>query len=128
MKCPTCQQGDLISCETTDTFRIGEESFLRVLEGEQCTKCKDIYFSLAEGMAAEAKLSLHLLDFPITPDRAKFIRKSAGLTKGDLAAMSGIPAEHITSWENGEIPVSPRLVELRSLLEDRAQNNFPPRT
>jgi DNA-binding transcriptional regulator YiaG len=55
---------------------------------------------------------------PVSPARAKFIRKASHLTKGDFSSHSGIPVQEITDWEDGKIEVSPRIQELRSILED----------
>ncbi len=123
MKCPTCEQHDLVPGETDYSHNVGGEKVSVMVSSENCPGCGESLTGCRALQAGERTISFGFLreGENLTGPRLRFIRKTLGLRVPHLADILDLDESRLARWEKGEeallatdvLAIVPRL---RSLL------------
>lgn len=117
MRCPNCKSTDLAPWQ-------GEVNLAGVSvtsQGDRCTNCGEVL------LAPEAIRNQEQLAARAIAERGirsghelKYVRKAAGFTAREVAALIGVTPESMSRWERGSVPI-PRYAAfiVAELLRDR---------
>lgn len=107
MKCPTCNQHELVPGETDYNYNVGEERVTVMVPSENCPGCGESLTGARSLQAGERTISLGFLKDgePLTGSRLKFIRKSLGWTVTDMSRTFETTPNQIQKWENSTVPI-----------------------
>lgn len=119
MKCPTCNQHELVPGETDYSHNVGEEKVTVMVPSENCPGCGESLTGCRALQAGERTISLAFLKDgkPFTGPRLKFIRKTMGWNTSDLARTFETTRNQIERWESSADPIPAGVpLTLRALL------------
>jgi putative zinc finger/helix-turn-helix YgiT family protein len=108
MRCPNCKKADLRSWEG-ETKLMGVAVFSR---GEKCPNCSEVVIGSSETKRLEKAAAKEIAERGArTGAEIKFLRKVAGLTAAELAALLSVDVMTVSRWETEKIEM-PRAAQL----------------
>ncbi len=104
MKCPTCNQHELVPGETDYNHNVGDERVTVMVPSENCPGCGESLTGARALQAGERMISIGFLKEGenLTGPRLRFIRKSLGLRVPHLADILDLDENRLARWEKGE--------------------------
>jgi DNA-binding transcriptional regulator YiaG len=104
----TCRCGESQKKPAKHSFRrtVAGTTFAATTDVEGCAGCGEVYVPASLMIAFERAISSELARRgPVCDETFRWIRKAAGIERGDLAQMLGVTPETIAGWESERRPI-----------------------
>lgn len=117
MKCPSCNQADLIETSRDHTIYVGKQPFTRTMQVRSCANCGEYVLSGAHLEDFEQRVAYLLSERPCTSDSLQFLRKvGLGMKATELAALLSVDPSTVSRWEKEHRAIDSALGALVSAL------------
>ncbi|MBX3198133.1 MAG: hypothetical protein KF850_37715 [Labilithrix sp.] len=104
----TCRCGESNKAPAKHSFRrtVAGTTFTATADVESCAGCGDVYVPSSLMLAFERAVAGELARRgPISDETFRWIRKAAGVERGELAQILGVTPETIAGWESERRPI-----------------------
>ena len=117
-KCPTCgESGEFRALAYKERREFDGRTYTGEVPARQCPHCGEMLISGPGGLAFEQALTLTLArSGAVGREGFRWLRRSAGLKSGDLAALLDVTPAQVSRWEKGRKPLERRAIALVSAL------------
>ncbi|MFH0901075.1 MAG: type II TA system antitoxin MqsA family protein [Pseudomonadota bacterium] len=124
-RCPNCGIGKLQNRVVERTRHVAGHGFAARLPARHCQSCGEDYFDDAVITCFDLGVALKLAEAGVTTGEAlKFLRKAAGLSSKDLAALLEVRPETVSRWETGKRAIDRATYTIiRQLVFDRTRGS-----